>query len=181
VTGAPSRLSGSLHMAKADALTGRRWSPGDLSNATGLANAQKANASNRNRAADRMCKRDAYIFLGLSIEFFLENSAGELLRKARTTLLRRLLILAYSLVSVCPVWDTHAGRKGDAPDSDACVRLSFATMAHRARDLFRANRRRSFLDYLKIGWVNGPGTGPKWRRPAMRLSCRWGSLSAARR
>ncbi len=90
-------------MAKADALTGRRWSPGDLSNATGLANTQKENASNRNRAADRMCKRDAYIFLDLSIEFFLENSAGELLRKARTTLLRHPLILAYSLVSVCPV------------------------------------------------------------------------------
>ena len=99
-------------MAEADALTGRRWSPGDLSNATGLANTQKENASNRNRAADRMCKRDAYIFLDLSIEFFLENSAGELLRKARTTLLRHPLILAYSLVSVCPVWDTHAGRKG---------------------------------------------------------------------
>jgi len=99
-------------MAKADALTGRRWSPGDLSNAIGLANAQKENASNRNRAADRMCKRDAYIFLDLSIEFFLENSAGELLRKARTTLLRHPLILAYSLVSVCPVWDSHAGRKG---------------------------------------------------------------------
>src|SRR5882762_5386830 len=60
---------------------------------------QKANASNRNRATDRMCKRDAYIFLDLSIEFFLENSAGALLRKARTTLLRHLLILAYSLVS----------------------------------------------------------------------------------
>ena len=72
---------------KADALTGRRWSPGDLSNAIGLANTQKANASNRNRAADRMCKRDAYVFLDLSIEFFLENSAGALLRKARTTLL----------------------------------------------------------------------------------------------
>ncbi len=100
-------------MGKEDALTGRRWSPGDLSNATGLANnnTQKANASNRNRAADRMCKRDAYIFLDLRIEFFLENSAGELLRKARTILLRHLLILAYSLVSVCPVWDTHAGRK----------------------------------------------------------------------
>ncbi len=74
-------------MAKADALTGRRWSPGDLSNAIGLANTQKANASNRNRAADRMCKRDAYVFSDLSIKFFLENSAGELLRKARTTLL----------------------------------------------------------------------------------------------
>ncbi len=99
-------------MAKADALTGRHWSPGDLSNATGLANTQKANASNRNRAADRMCKRDAYIFLDLSIEFFLENSAAELLRKARATLLRHLLILADSPVSVCAVWDTHAGRKG---------------------------------------------------------------------
>src|SRR5438552_14728945 len=52
--------------------------------------------------------------LDLGIEFFLDNSAGELLRKARTTLLRHLLILAYSLslVSVCPVGDTRAGRKG---------------------------------------------------------------------
>ena len=49
---------------------------------------QKANASNRNRAADRMCERDACICLDLCIEFFLENSAGEPLRMPRTTLLR---------------------------------------------------------------------------------------------
>ena len=97
---------------KADALTGRGGVLATCPTQPAWAKTQKASASNRNRAADRMCKRDAYICLDLGIEFFLDNSAGELLRKARTTLLRHLLILAYSLVSVCPVGDTRAGRKG---------------------------------------------------------------------
>ena len=45
------------------------------------------------------------------LTLFLENSTDEPVRNVRTALLSRLLTVAYSLVSVCPLWDTRAGGK----------------------------------------------------------------------
>jgi len=46
-----------------------------------------------------------------SIDSFLGDFGREPLRTAWSALLNRLLKVAYSLVFVYPLWDTHAGRE----------------------------------------------------------------------